>query len=431
MNSQPRAAARGSRTPWTITGKGQREPLWFDAGHVACFTAGGVGDYHKLSEGHENYSPAETEEKFARLKADQLAKDTGWPRCETIQRDGAIQCASCKHLIQNKSPLNFAVRGPEPEPTPPGNGPQGPGGSGGNPPKRETCKVPGYIHKASDGHLWAQIVDKKTHESVDVELTTYPVWNLDYKKDNRGGHAIHFDTELAQLEPIHVVVPTTEMRNSDMLRGCLVGRYGISVPPGVEKGLLVFMAAFKDMMRASRDTLNRQELMGWCDEGGKPTAFIYGPTRFNCSGNTSFNQPDEMIRQLYFPVGSPEPWMEAIRMINAEQRPEMDMLAATAFAAPLMKFTGEKGVVISAFSSATAVHKTTAIKVGQGTWGSFKAINQLSDTLNSVMERVGRTRVMSIYYDEMKSSTDIKRFASMLYTFTGGRGKPSYPQHRT
>ena len=132
-------------------GKGQREPLWFDAGHVACFTAGGVGDYHKLSEGHENYSPAETEEKFARLKADQLVKDTGWPRCETIQRDGAIQCASCKHLIQNKSPLNFAVRGPEPEPTPPGNGPQGPGGSGGNPPKRETCKVPGYIHNPRTG----------------------------------------------------------------------------------------------------------------------------------------------------------------------------------------------------------------------------------------------------------------------------------------
>jgi hypothetical protein len=110
-------------------------------------------------------------------------------------------------------------------------------------------------------------------------------------------------------------------------------------------------------------------------------------------------------------------------MINAEQRPEMDLLVATAFAAPLMRFTGEKGVVISAFSSSSAVHKTTAIKVGQGTWGSFKAINQLTDTLNAVMARVGKTRIVPQYYDEMKSSTDIKKFASMLYTFTGGRGK--------
>jgi Domain of unknown function (DUF927) len=402
-------------------GKGQKEPLWFTAAHVAIFTDGGLEDFISLSDGHENYSLAATEEKFARVLNDKTDKNRGWPRCASIETAGSTWCAGCDHKKLNKSPLNFAVR-KTPEVTPPGN-PQASGENGYKLEKREVSIVPGYLHNPDNGMLTAEVLDKRTGQTIPIEVMSCPVWNLDFKRDQFNRYAIHFDTQMAQEEPVHITVPSGEERNGDTLRGCLVGKYSLPLKPGEEKGILIFMAAFKDRMRETRNVIDRQELMGWSEEGGKPVAFIYGPTRFNCNGNTAFNQPDTWIRDRYFPTGSAEPWTAAMAMLNAELRPEMDLLAATAFAAPLMRFTSEKGVVISAFSSGTAAHKTTAIKVGQATWGSFKGINQLTDTLNSVIEIVGKTRIVATYYDEMKSSTDIKRFASMLYTFTGGKGK--------
>ena len=405
-------------------GKGQREPLWFAAGHVAVFTAGGVEDYKKLSEGHENYSPADTEAKFSRILDDKRATDKGWPRCETIENAGATQCATCHNKSSKKSPLNFAQKKLDPptsEVTPPGN-PQAAVQSV----NKIVLSVPGFPHHPTSGIVHALVAIKKngkdTGDTHEVPLLNCPIWDPKYREDQKGQFGVHFDTILAQQQVKHVIVPNSEMRNTDTLRGCLL-RHGLSVHPGQEKGVLSYMAAFKDMMRDTRNTIERQELMGWCDEGGlNPVAFIYGPTKFNCKGNVPFNQPDPMIRAEYFPKGSAIPWFEAMKMLNAEKRPEMDLLAATAFAAHLMRFTGEKGVVISAFSSTTAVHKSSAVKVGQAVWGSFKGINQLSDTLNSVIARVGLTRIVPTYYDEMKSS-QVKHFASMIYTFAGGRGK--------
>jgi hypothetical protein len=110
-------------------------------------------------------------------------------------------------------------------------------------------------------------------------------------------------------------------------------------------------------------------------------------------------------------------------MANAERRPAIDLLIATAFASPLMRFTGQSGIVISSYSSGSAHHKTTGLKIGQATWGGPEGINQLTDTINSVVEKMGKTKVLPSYYDEMKASSDIEKFAGLVMTLSGGRGK--------
>ena len=436
----PRWAAGISSEPYTIEevaggcpwiketletgGKGQREPVWFEAAHVAVFTADGLKDFHRLSEHHDGYDVDATAEKFARTLENKVLTDQGWPRCQTIMNAGATQCAACPKLFQKKSPLNFAVRqvthrgNDAPQPTV--NVGDSPAPSSA-PNKLKVFEVTGYTSDLVKATYLYEVNEKKGIRHV--EVWDYPMWNLDYKRDDHGRYAIHFDTMTGKEEWVHVSMPTSALIDSTALRRCLWEGYGLSIHTDASKGYLNFMAAFTSQMREQLARVNRQELMGWSMEKGKPAAFIFGPTKFNCVGNTSFYQPNAMIRDTYFPTGALEPWMDAIRMINGEKRPEMDMLVATAFAAPLMTFTGEKGVVISAYSSGTAVHKTSALKVGQSVWGSFRGINQLTDTLNSVMARVGMTRIVPTYYDEMKSSIDIKKFAQMLYTFTGGRGK--------
>jgi hypothetical protein len=399
-------------------GLGQPEPLWYGLAGVCVFTEGEREDFHRLSKGDRRYDPAATDKKFDQARDEKLKQDLGWPRCKTLsEKLGNTHCATCPHLSHSKSPLNFAVRD-EPVVTPQGNGESG----DYVPPVFKVTDVDGYTTDLKNATYSWDKIDKKGNVT-EVLLWDYPIWNLDYKRDHHGRYAIHFDTSTGKEEIVHIVMATSALVDTGTLRRCLVDHYGLGINTDLSGGILNFMTAFQSQMRKTLARVNRQELMGWVEEGGKPTGFIYGPNKYTPVGALPFYQPDGTIKGQYFPTGAIEPWLEAMQMINAEQRPEMDLLVATAFAAPLMKFTGEKGVVISAYSSGTAVHKTSAIKVGQSVWGSFLGINQLTDTLNSVMAKVRLTRITPTYYDEMKSSLDIKYFAKMLYTFTGGRGK--------
>ena len=116
-------------------GADQREPLWRDALRCCMFLEEGKRLIHELGNKHADYNFADTEEKFARARADKEAKDLGWPRCQTIHDDGSAHCKTCPHLPAGKSPLNLALRAPRgdggngPGPQP---GPRGGGGGGGD-----------------------------------------------------------------------------------------------------------------------------------------------------------------------------------------------------------------------------------------------------------------------------------------------------------
>ena len=402
------------------------------AGHVALFTAGGLADFHRLSEGHGSYTYDETDtDRFAqaaqgasarRIWAGRAAQTFQQVRRDPVRGLRTFQAQQvAAELCRPRTWLPRRVI----------RGSQDPGDSGDNrdtpqPALFSSIAVEGYTYDPANGvYSYPVIVDKKTGETADMPMHTFPIHDLQYSKGADGQWAVHFDTWMAR-------------RRARCTSSCAPNRYrrpghAATLPrrrpmawrftPMQGKDLRIFMAAFKDQMRRTTDNISKQERMGWADEDGKPTGFIYGKFKYNCKGNTPYYQADQFIRQTYSPTGSIDPWMEAIRMINAEQRPEMDFLVATAFGAPLMRFSSEKGVVISAFSSGTAAHKTTALKVGQAVWGAFEGINQLSDTENSLIARIGKSRIVPTYFDEMKSSLDIKKFASIIYTFAGGRSK--------
>lgn len=399
-------------------GKDHENPLWFMLGHLCTFTEGGLKDFHRLGNQHEDYVPADTDKRYDEILVKKVKDDLGWPRCVTMENFGAAECKACPHRGQGKSPLNFAVRAriSQPPVTPPGN-PQAPVETV----DKKVVDVVGYSVDPVSGIYSREV--KVDDVPTMMPVWDNPMWNLDYRRDYLGRFFILFDTMENTLVPVSVVLPTANLVDVQSMRRCLVDKYGCGLNPKEQGALFGFMADFITQMRRTRDYTNKQELMGWSEENGKVAAFIYGPTKFNCAGNTRFNQTDPMIREMYFPTGTADAWKAAVAMINAEKRPEMDLLVATAFGAPLMKFASEKGVVISAWSSGSAHHKTSAIRVGQAVWGSAMGINQLTDTLGSVIERIGLIRVMPSYFDEMKSTDRIKQFAAMIYQFSGGRGK--------
>jgi hypothetical protein len=88
-------------------GASYHEPIWKQAAiNIAIFCENPEKTAHRLSCGHEAYCETETAEKLKQAQKDQLEKNLGFPRCETIRSYGAAQCDACPHLKRNKSPLN-------------------------------------------------------------------------------------------------------------------------------------------------------------------------------------------------------------------------------------------------------------------------------------------------------------------------------------
>lgn len=408
-----------------IGGAGYPEPLWLSTGHIAMFTSEGPAAFHAMSKGYHRYDPNEVDAKYAYVVQSQQASDRGWPRCATIENNGSRQCAGCTHRAGGKSPLNFAGKiSVAPKVTPASN-PTPISGllSSAHPtivtPPRRPVDVDGYMQNPHTGNIFIQ-----TEEGQD-EVWNYPVWNLEYRTDDGSRHGIHFDTQFDDTRWVHVVLPTGALAEARATREVIVSKMGLALHTDKTTGFMKFMSSFIEQLRSKKITAATQEALGWSLDPatGNPTGFIYSDYKFNCVGRTPFFQTEQIIKKIWSPTGSPEPWKAAIAMANAEKRPAIDLLIATAFAAPLMKFTGQSGVVVSGYSSGSAHHKTTGLKIGQATWGSQEGINQLTDTLNSVMEKVGKIKVLPVYYDEMKASTDVEKFSSMVFTIGGGRGK--------
>jgi hypothetical protein len=94
------------------------------------------------------------------------------------------------------------------------------------------------------------------------------------------------------------------------------------------------------------------------------------------------------------------------------------------FAAPLVRFTGFPGLILNAYSAESGIGKTTAMKVSQSVWGHpVLAMQGLNDTSNSVLGKMGQIRSLPMYWDEIKSEQQVKRFCSIVFDLTGGREK--------
>jgi hypothetical protein len=163
---------------------------------------------------------------------------------------------------------------------------------------------------------------------------------------------------------------------------------------------------------------------GWSLTGGKPEGFIFGGSIWTPTGDRTAAVPDVVIERQYRPEGDIAPWANAAALITSQGRPALDAIIASAFAAPLIKFTREPGVLMSVYSQESGIGKTTAMKIAQAVWGDpVRAMQGLSDTENSVMQKVGQLRALPVYWDELKTEEDTKRFVKIVFNLTSRREK--------
>lgn len=189
-----------------------------------------------------------------------------------------------------------------------------------------------------------------------------------------------------------------------------------------------FFLSWIKKLQESKDTVSSQPF-GWAATGGKLEGFVFGGTMYTPTGPRISAVPDRMLQKQYEPTGDVQPWRDAMSLITAQSRPDIETIVATAFGAPLVSLTGHKGLLVSAWSQESGVGKTTAMIVAQSVWGDpRRAMQGLSDTQNSLFTKLGMLQSLPMYWDEIKGDEAMKDFVNLTFRLTGGKDKSRLSQ---
>lgn len=418
-------------------------PLWNLTTLISVFTEGGRVDAHRMASGHPNYGPGETDDLFDRKQDERLKKNMGWPRCASISASGATQCASCPLMAQNKSPLNFAIRPNHAAPQPVGGftQPVNPTASAHSPAAGTTPQPgvpatlatglapgtagpdpdlpPGYLRNAQGIILRPETEEDGT--TVWYPISRYPMASPYLQKEP---WCLNFTTETELGKTSIISVPLKDVGTAEMRKA--VQEQGLMVLGG-QKGfnqLSDFIMAWITQLQSMKDMVVHSSAFGWVTFQGKTNGFVYGGVKHTPNGTEVATPSDPELGRQMSPHGDKQPWINAAMMVTDQKRPQLDAILASAFAAPLVRFTGHAGLLMSAYSVESGIGKTTALKIAQAVWGDpVKAVQSLSDTQNSVLNKMGELRSLPMYWDELKSDEDTKKFVDTVFRLTLGKEK--------
>lgn len=386
-------------------GKDYANPLWNLTTLLATFTAGGREDAHRMAKGHPSYSEAETDALYSRKEDERAKRDLGWPSCAGIENNGCTACATCPLKAPGTKPLQFGYA-PSIAPT---HGP-----SAGHPdlPK-------GYTRAPDDRIRMVQI--QKDGTSRLIEVMPYPLlapWLQDEP------WTLHFATRLSHTNRVKQISLTMEQCYSNEAFGKALGKQGVAIGKDQLALFREFVMAWIKQLQQVKDAVVSSVPYGWSAPDGTMEGFCYGGRRWGKGGDKPSASPDPVLALQYTPKGKLDPWVAAAKMVTDSQSPERNAYIAASFAAPLVRFTGLPGLLISTYSTDSGIGKSTALKVGQAVWGHpIKGVQSLNDTANSVFGKIGSLQALPIFWDELKTEEDTNKFVNITFQLSLGKEK--------
>ena len=394
-------------------GKGQPEPLWYNgAVSLAQWTVEGKAAAQVMSMGDPRWDRKDTSDKYEQAVDAQASKGLGWPQCATIAGHGSVPCKTCKHLSQGKSPLNFTALPPIAVTNPLITGLHSTVVSGNDLPSGFRRSQIGYVeqeHQNDDGTIhWVPICDyvmlnpwiNETDKSPTLHFTT--------------------STRVGVLKTVSVqlsLISSNEMRKE-------LGMLGLVLSGRQLKPMGEFLVAWVKKLQAIKEAVTTTEPFGWDVENSSLEGFAYAGQLYTPKGARIAPNADSALAKNYMPIGSMTPFMQAIRLVHSQDRMPLDAIIAASFGAPLIRFTGQPGVLMSAYSTESGIFKSTAMQVAQAVWGDpVKAMQGLDDTQNSVLNKLGKLRHLPLFWDELKTAKDAEKMVNTLFTLSRGREK--------
>lgn len=383
-------------------GRDNSQPLWFMTAAVSTFVEDGRAALHMMSDKHAGYRAQETDELYNRVVATQKKKDTGWPTCSKIALAGAKECPGCPLFKLGKSPLNHVIKAANDRPDP---------------------TLPERYVRNAEGIISYVTVDENG------QPMTYPVAHYPILSGwlSNAPWTLHFTTRTDNRRWT-VEIPCEVITSKDGLNKHL-GSRGFFLSDKQYRNLKEFFVSWLQKLQNSKDSVISAAPFGWSVVDGKTEGFAYGGRVWMDNDDRPAANPNPVLQHQYTPKGDVSVWREVAKIIYEQDRPALNAILAVAFAGPLVRFTGHPGLILNAYSPESGIGKTTAMKCSQAVWGHpVLGMQALNDTANSVLGKMGQLRSLPMYWDEIKSESQIKMFCSMVFNMTGGREKTRMTQ---
>lgn len=381
-------------------GKTYDQPQWHLTTLCSTFLEHGEKRAHQMASGHADYGDgSQTQAMYERKERERKERNLGWPSCTAIEQAGSASCAACPYRGKIKSPLSLGF--PKPVAFVPA-------------PSRLTATVTPWIDLPkgytlnSDSRICKAVFAKNDEGDKVVEhvpLFGCTVGNCWMAKDEAGDQRLHYTVTLDKGNTREVIIPVAEM-HGDKIFSCMLRQNAIYRAEG-KRYLEGFHLSFVEKLHEQEATLATQ--FGWFEGSTGIEGFAYGGTLYKQDGSEKpVGITKAMFRDAYTPHGALQPWLNACKLITDMRRAPLQALVAIAFGAPLMKFTGKEGGILSVWGD-PASGKSAAQLVSMAVWGHpVKTKIVITATTRSILEIVGRLRHLPVIRDDVQDGIALK-----------------------
>lgn len=388
-------------------GAGLSEPLWKYGLSIACHTTDPEENAHRLSSGHHAYSQSETDEKLAQAQRDrQHSKKMGPPKCGAISKAGALQCKSCPNFIKGTTPISFGY-----------------GRNGHHYPinkhfvnDREPDLPRGYFRDKETQYICADVSDKNGNRDI-IEVFPFPIIRDSGYLESHSPYQFVFTTiEAGREKQIKVNQPAMSSRERAPIE---LGSQGLSL--NYKEATKDFFVGYLRKLHSQQATMINLPAIGW-HQDTHGMGFAYAGSYYSPGGIQKCRLlPPEVSG--YGIVGGANAWTELAGAVITRDRPDLSVLIAQGFAAPLVVISGHNGYLLGAWSTKSGVGKSTSLTLAQTIWGSPSEKNGLSDTEAHLFAKASTIKHLGIIVDEVKTVQQQGNFLNTIFQVTSGRDK--------
>lgn len=415
-------------------GAEQSEPEWNATLLLLRFLPDGGKLVHPMSKKHIDYDAQSTNDKWQ----EKLAADvTGPPLCSTLEQYGHTKrCQNCPIYKSKtkKTPLALGYTDGEDQPTQKSQK------------NSRGIFVPVSATPAHDfPYGWRAMhgnegTEKKVRDKETGEWTWEKVlrrtWRLRQaqKSTNTGEYTYVVEAKTITGKPIHIEISGADLWGSTRTWETLSLR-GAPLTTQEQPHWKDLMATWLQKLQEESAVLDTTEQLGWIERTDEENhksivGFATGRKAFFKDGTVkqsvvTAHHKHKGIAGYYTPVGVPEKWTDVFNFYKKQGLNHLMVMLASAFAGPLVKFTGQSGAVLALVSTGTSAGKSLSLEAAQAVWGNPKlgAIT-LQDTPTSVKNKLAYTHNLTAFWDEVRGDDKMLHdFIQIVFQITQGKDR--------
>lgn len=385
------------------------EPEWTAALQLAKHCADGELYYHSLSDGHPDYTPEDTREKWQQ----RLENDAGPTLCDTFASFRPEICKACPHRNKIKTPLSL---GEEQVVT-------------------VTAKeFPLSTWRPCENNMGMErkMFDPGNKEYYWEKVLTRS-WELVGASSDllSGAYTLTIASRLGKADVVQIDIAGRLLGDTHALKKEL-GENGVPIKQSEVTHWITLMTTWLEQIQQKRNVGKSVSRLGWIEvrddtaEGVSVKGFTAGDASYYPSGDPDTNlriaSEYREIARHYLPTGSLEVWQDAANFLCDQNNPAFTAILASAFATPLFGFTGMSGATMTIVSTKSGLGKTSVMKTAQAVWGSpTRGMNSTSDTYLSIIRKAAFLKNIPIYWDEVRGENALESFSKTAFDIAQGK----------